>query len=239
MLIGFDRESALKIYGKAPGEVLEGPYRAGCWSYTSQGKKKRRYSPAEARATLAAVGFNNGVWQKDKSMSLRFKLCYREGDSYYERVASKFAASMQNLGIEVIPIGVPAAMWQERICQQHEFDLVLDRYLYREDMDITPFFSPASGLLGYQNDMLNEYIAKIKNSQLRKDEIQGLYQAMDRFLWDNLPAVFLWSLNECVGVRSNLVEVTKNVNGTEVTEPIMAFDGYDFFGNIPRWRVKP
>jgi ABC-type oligopeptide transport system substrate-binding subunit len=149
-------------------------------------------------------------------------------------VAAKFSDAMRNIGIEIIPIGVSVSMWQKKIYRQHDFDLVLDRYLYREDMDISPFFSSSGGVLGYQDRLLNEYIAKIKNSQLRKDEILGLYQAMDRFLWNNLPVVFLWSLNHCVGIRSNLAE--KYGGGT--IEPIRALDGYDFFGNISRWRIR-
>jgi hypothetical protein len=81
---------------------------------------------------------------------------------------------------------------------------------------------------------LDEYIAKMKNSQLRKDEIQALYQAMDRFLWNNLPTIFLWNLNQCVGIRSNLMEKCEN----RPSEPIRALDGYDFFGNISRWRIN-
>ncbi|MFQ5647380.1 MAG: ABC transporter substrate-binding protein [bacterium] len=225
MLTGFNRENALSIYGDAPGELLEGPYRSGSWAYTGDGKPKRRYSPAEARATLAAIDLPGGTGS--------FRLCYRQGDSYDERVASKFTDDMENIGIKIIPVGISRPMWQKKIYQQRDFDLVLDRYLYREDMDISPFFSRGSGLLGYQNELLGEYLAKIRNSRLRRDEIQGLYQAMDRFLWKKLPVLFLWSLNQCVGVRSNLVEVTGSI-----TEPLRAFDGYDFYGNIPRWRVR-
>jgi ABC-type transport system substrate-binding protein len=238
MLIGFDRESTLKIYGKAPGEILEGPYPAGSWAYSSEDKKKRRYAPGEAKATLAAIGFKGGRWQQNKRVVLKFRLCYRQGDTYYERVAAKFADAMDNIGIEIIPIGITGPMWQKTIYQQRDFDLVLDRYLYREDMDISPFFSSSGGVLGYQNRLLNEYLAKIKNSQLRKDELQGLYQAMDRFLWNNSPVIFLWSLNQSVGVRSNLAENIVGNDGGKTIEPIRALDGYDFFGNISRWQIQ-
>ena len=73
---------------------------------------------------------------------------------------------------------------------------------------------------------------------MRKDEIQGLYQAMDRFLWNNSPVIFLWSLNQCVGLRSNLVEEITDTGDGKTDEPIRALDGYDFFGNISRWQIQ-
>jgi len=239
MLLGLDRTSMLKVYGEYPGEVLDGPYTSGVWAYTNQDKKRRRYSPDEAKAILRAIGFDNGVWRENMNIKLKFRLSYKQGDPYYEKITNQFVNAMSNIGIKIIPIGIPYAVFDRKIYKNRDFDLVLGKHLYREDMDVTQFFSATNGFLGFQTEQLDEYIAKLRSSQLRKDEIQGLYQAMDRFLWNNLPVIFLWSLNESVGVRKDLqsdMNVAQTHSNTHF-ERIRAFDGYDFFGNIDRWNL--
>ncbi len=239
MLLGLDRKSMIHIYGEYPGEVLQGPYRSGVWAYTNQDKKRRTYSPSEAREILKAIGFEKGVWKDNSDIRLEFRLGYKQGDPYYEKIANQFLNAMSSLGIKIIPVGIPEAVFSRRIYQKRDFDLVLGKYQFREDMDVTQFFSATNGFLGFQTEQLDEYIAKLRSSQLRKDEIQGLYQAMDRFLWNKLPVLFLWSLNESVGVRVNIKEYT-GANGLAeaVPENIRVFDGYDFFGNISRWTLR-
>jgi len=236
MLLGLDRESMLKVYGEYPGEVLQGPYLSGVWAYTNQDKKRRRYSQDEAKAILKAIGFEKGVWKNNMDIKLKFRISYKQGDPYYEKITNQFVNSMGYIGIKILPVGVPEAVFDRRIYQERNFDLVLGKYMYREDMDVTQFFSVSNGFLGFQTEQLDEYIAKLRSSQLRRDEIQGLYQAMDRFLWNNLPVIFLWSLNESVGVRKDLQNTVTAQKAT--SENIRAFDGYNFFGNIARWALK-
>ena len=114
-------------------------------------------------------------------------------------------AQLKQIGIATKLEFVDAALYQERVFNKHRFDLTLNVWSFNEIEDIFPLFrtgQPAN-YIGYSNaDVDAQLDASRRESDYKahRDIMVGLHEMLN----EDLPYVFLWSLDIYSGVSKDI-----------------------------------
>lgn len=220
-----DRQQALDLIGE--GELISGPFTLSS-RYYNHDVSVPKQDLNKATALMQQAGFtkNGAEWTKDgKPMELRFFYDQALGEQG-QTVATNVVGQLKKFGIGVSnPAAVGGEVWEERIMQKREFDMVMGVWSFDVNEDIGQLFSKAGprNFVGYADANTDQLLAGAYASQ-DPSEQQAYLKELHRRLAETSPYLFLWSLR-------NFSAISWDVTGAHI-------QAYYYFTQFPDWNIK-
>lgn len=211
---GLDREEMLKAHYGNRGTLISGPFPPASWAYNFD-VKPWGYDRRRAAQLLDEAGITdaNGDGMRDfdgKPVNLRIvSLAQSE---VQKAVVLDLQQQMKNLGLKAEVRFMEPMAWKKAIFEDHDFDIVLAEWTFDNSVNIfTLFHSTQTGpnqnnFGGYASpdvDRLLENSRDATNSEM----LRAIYGELHKKLHEELPYVFLWSLNRYAAISSRIENV--------------------------------
>lgn len=206
--LALDREELLSAH-LGQGDILSGPFTESSPFYNFD-VELREQDIEEAKSLLKEAGYklNRGVQTKGRN-KLKLTFVLNKDTPNSQQLALSIQAQLKQIGVEVvIDFTTDAALYQEKVFNRRKFDLTLNIWSFNEIEDIYPLFHSKgpSNYIGYSNPDVD---AKLDASR-RETDYKAYKQVMvdlHAMLNDDLPYVFLWSLDMYSGLTRQLKEI--------------------------------
>ena len=163
------------------------------------------YDPARARALLREAG-----WGAKEIPKLTLKL---PPPSYARRSGEIIADQLSKIGLHLEVQPVEWAQWLSEVFRGRQFDLSIVSHTEPNDMEI---YARTDYYFGYDSDDFRSLLDELSRASSPK-KIRKLRQRAQRYLHEDLPAIFLFQLPK------NMVRV-RNLEGLWQNSPIQAND---------------
>ena len=202
--LALDREELLGAH-LGQGDILSGPFTESS-PYYNFDVEAREQDLDEAKSLLSQAGYKmkRGVRTKGRTkLSLNFVLNKDLPNS--QQLALSIQAQLKQIGINVKTTFVDAALYQEKVFNRKQFDLTMNVWSFNEIEDIFPLFRTGapSNYISYSNKQID---AKLDESRRESDykAHKEIMMNLHEMLNDDLPYVFLWSLDIYSGLSRQL-----------------------------------
>jgi len=202
-------EELLKPIGT--GDILSGPFVKSSPYYNHEPDvKPAAINLVQAQELFKAAGYvrKGDFWEKGgKPLTLRLSVP-RSLDSAKE-VVLNLQTQLSKGGVKVDPIWENDASWKKKIWRDLDFDLVLSVWTFDAKEDIyDQFHSKGSkNFISYNNPQVDQQLSKgiqAVDPQARKQ----IYRAVHKMLNQDLPYIFLWSLDSYSAISTRVENVT-------------------------------
>ena len=211
---GLDREAMLQAHYGNRGTVISGPFPPASWAYNYD-VKPWSHDVTVAAALLAEAGAEDrdgdGVLDLD-GRTLRFRLLSLAQNEAQKAVVLDVQQQLKNLGIELKVRFLEPMAWKQAVFEDHEFDLVLAEWTFDNSVNIyTLYHSTEAGpgmnnLGGYANPDVDRLL-EASRAATDSEVLRTVYGELHRQLHEDLPYLFLWSLNRYAAVASRIDQV--------------------------------
>ncbi|GAB6061714.1 ABC transporter substrate-binding protein [Deferrisoma palaeochoriense] len=211
MVRGIDRQAMLKAHYGGRGVVISGPFPPASWAYNFD-VKPWPHEPDMAAKLLEEAGVvdsdGDGVREKD-GQPVRLRLVSLAADEAQKAVVLDLQQQFRRLGIAVEVKFLEPSAWRKAVFQDHAFDLVLAEWTFDHSVNVYSLFHSAEAGPGRNNlgayanpevDRLLEQSRRAPNSEA----LRAVYGELHRVLHDDLPYLFLWSLNRYAAVSTRI-----------------------------------
>lgn len=201
--LALDREELLSAH-LGQGDVISGPFTESS-PYYNFDVETREQDLDEAKRLLAEAGYKTSQSRKRRGKKLKLTLVLSRDLPSHQDLGLSIQAQLKQIGITTKLEFVDAALYQERVFNKHRFDLTLNVWSFNEIEDIFPLFrtgQPAN-YIGYSNaDVDAQLDASRRESDYKahRDIMVGLHEMLN----EDLPYVFLWSLDIYSGVSKDI-----------------------------------
>ncbi len=204
-----DIEELLKPIGT--GDILSGPYVKSSPYYNHDPDVQPAHLDlARAEQLLMEAGFTRGAqyWEKN-GKPLQFKLTVPRNQDSAREVVLNLQTQLAKAGIKLDPSWENDASWKKKIWHDRAFDMVLAVWTFDAKEDIYEQFHSkgAKNFVSYHNPevdrLLDEGIQTI-DPQKRKE----IYRTVHRILNQDLPYIFLWTLDSYSAISTRVENVT-------------------------------
>jgi peptide/nickel transport system substrate-binding protein len=202
-------EELLKPIGT--GDILSGPFVKSSPYYNHDADVKPvSPNPAQAQEAFKAAGYvrKGDYWEKGgKPLTLRLSI-NRSLDSARE-VVLNLQTQLAKGGIKVEPIWENDASWKKKIWRDQDFDLVLAIWSFDAKEDIyDQFYSKGSkNFISYNNPQVDQLLTK-GSQAIDPQQRKQIYRQVHRVLNQDLPYIFLWSLDSYSAISTRVENVT-------------------------------
>jgi peptide/nickel transport system substrate-binding protein len=205
--LALDREEILSAH-LGQGDILSGPFTESS-PYYNFDVEAREQDLDEANRLLDEAGYkkSRGVRKRGRNkLILEFVLNKDLPNS--QQLALSIQAQLKQVGIEIKTKFVDAALYQEQVFNRKQFDLTMNIWSFNEIEDIFPLFRSGapSNYISYANPTVDSKLDASRREtdyKVHKEIMMELHQVLN----DDLPYVFLWSLD----IYSGLSRQLKNV----------------------------
>jgi peptide/nickel transport system substrate-binding protein len=220
-----ERQQALDLIGE--GELISGPFTLSS-RYYNHDVPVPSQNVAQATELMQAAGYvkNGNVWTKDgKKLELRFFYDASLGEQG-QTVATNLAGQLKKFGIDVsAPTELGGEVWEEKIMQKKDYDLVMSVWSFDVNEDIGQLFKKGGvrNFVGYGDDKTDQLLSGAYKSQ-DPSEQQAYMKELHRRLAETTPYMFLWSLR-------NFSAISWDVTGAHI-------QAYYYFTQFPDWDIK-
>ena len=211
---GIDREAMLKAHYGGRGVVISGPFPPASWAYNFD-VKPWPHEPDAASRLLDEAGLvdsdGDGIREKD-GKPVRFRLVSLAASEAQKAVVLDLQQQLKGLGIGIEVKFLEPSAWRKAVFQDHDFDLVLAEWTFDHSVNIYSLFHSAEAGPGRNNlgayanpevDRLLDETREVTNSEA----LRAAYGELHRILHDDLPYLFLWSLNRYAAVSTRIDNV--------------------------------
>jgi len=223
--MAIDRDQALNLIGE--GELISGPFTLSS-RYYNHDVAVPSQDVNSAGALMGEAGYTkaNGVWTKGgKPLELRFFYDEAMGEQG-QTVATNLVGQLKKFGVSISnPAAIGGELWEERIMQKKDFDLVMGVWSFDVNEDIGQLFSRGGvrNFVKYSDDRTDQLLNGAYASQ-DPSEQQAYMKELHRRLAETSPYVFLWSLR-------NFSAISWDVRGAHI-------QAYYYFSQFPDWNIK-
>ena len=223
--LAVDRQQALDLIGE--GELISGPFTLSS-RYYNHDVAVPSQNVADATKMMEEAGYKKEgtLWTKGgKAVELRFFYDEALGEQG-QTVATNIVGQLKKFGINVSnPAAIGGELWEERIMQKRDYDLVMGVWSFDVNEDIGQLFANGGvrNFVGYQDDRTDQLLQGAYESQ-DPSEQQAYMKEIHRRLAETSPYVFLWSLR-------NFSAISWDVTGAHI-------QAYYYFSQLPDWDVK-
>lgn len=205
-----DREALIREVRLGRARPINSPFGRGSWASTVV--PGIPYDPAAAERLLDAAGWQpaTGGTRANDGRGLAFTLRYPSGSSERERAATRIAADLRTVGIEVRLLADRLADLVDRVNVTREYDLCILGWTVpiephgTRDVWTTGGLQNGSGLADVTIDLLYEEAAVITGCG--RDERAQAYGEIQRRVADAIPCVFLFE-NQSLTATSTRIAV--------------------------------
>ena len=205
--LALDREEILSAH-LGQGDILSGPFTESS-PYYNFDVEAREQDLDEAKRLLNEAGYkkSRGIRKKGRN-KLILKFVLNKDLPNSQQLALSIQAQLKQVGIEVKTKFVDAALYQEQVFNRKQFDLTMNIWSFNEIEDIFPLFrsKAPSNYISYSNSDVDSKLDASRREtdyKVHKEIMMELHQMLN----DDLPYVFLWSLD----IYSGLSRQLKNV----------------------------
>ena len=205
--LALDREELLSAH-LGQGDILSGPFTEAS-PYYNFDVEAREQDLDEAKSLLQEAGYRlkRGIQTKGrKKLSLRFVLNKDLPNS--QQLALSIQTQLKQIGIEVVTKFVDAALYQEQVFNRKKFDLTMNVWSFNEIEDIYPLFRTGgpSNYISYSNPDVDSKLDASRRETDYKAHKQIMIE-LHSILNEDLPYVFLWSLDIYSGLSRQLKDI--------------------------------
>ena len=205
--LAMDREELLGAH-LGQGDILSGPFTESS-PYYNFDVEAREQDLEEAKSLLDQAGYKmkRGIRKRGRSkLSLKFVLNKDLPNS--QQLALSIQAQLKQVGIEVVTKFVDAALYQEQVFNRKQFDLTMNVWSFNEIEDVFPLFRSGapSNYISYSNKSVDGKLDASRREtdyKVHKEIMMELHQMLN----DDLPYVFLWSLDIYSGLSRQLKDL--------------------------------
>lgn len=228
---GLDRQEMLKAHYGGRGVLISGPFPPASWAYNFD-VKPWAYDAKGAQALLDEMGAKDtdkdGV-REYKGSPLVFRLVSLAQSEAQKAVILDVQQQLKNLGVKADVKFLEPLAWKKAIFEEHDFDLVLTEWTFDNNVNIYSLFHSTEAGTGRNNmgayanpevDRLLEQSREAANSEA----LRATYGELHRLLRDDLPYIFLWSLQRYAAVSSRIENVRLHP--------------FYFFTHVGAWKEK-
>ncbi len=238
MTYGFNRENALDRIYQNQGALISGPFPpASAFYVRDRDAEPFPYDPAEAIRLLTQAGFGNrapdGTRVNNNGDRLSFTLVVprHEGDDFTPRVTAQFISDMKRIGISIDLQELEFERWIQRVKYEHNFDLAFAQVVFDEAGNVAPLFLStnnkpgAENFTSYNNTEVDELIKRFRETANPSERI-NINRRLHRLLREDVPFMFLWSLNKNAAANQKVRNFM-----TRVTP-------FSFFDYVNEWYIR-
>lgn len=222
-----DFDESLALIGE--GYRISGPFVPSSKYYNhSETVKLVDQDTAEATQLLKQAGWareGEGTW-KNKAGPLSLRIFYRAGmGDQGQTVALNLQAQLRRFGIDAAdPVAMDKAVWNEKVFEQRDFDLVLDSWSFDKNENIYDLFHSdgTQNFVGFSDKEVDTLLDKAIAETDPAAKVAYM-QEVHRRLAQESPYVFLWSLRSYTALRREVESV--------FIQP------FYYFSQFPDWSV--
>ncbi len=191
------------------GEPVSGPYVPSSPFYNHDVPVKSR-DAARAAQLLESAGYSrvDGVWTR-KGQPLTIKLLVPRGLESAQEVAINLQSMLQGAGLKVDnPRFVDEAEWKLRVWRERDYEVVLSQWSFDRTEDIRQqFHSEGTRNFGAYKNAEVDRLLNVARDTLDPQEKKTALREVHRVIANDVPMVFLWTLDSYSAVRTNIRKV--------------------------------
>jgi peptide/nickel transport system substrate-binding protein len=212
LVYGINRKMIVDNLLKGNGQIVEGPYTS-VYKYLDKTIQPRAFDANKAKQLLTEAG-----WDFNRKLSLVVPL----GNKVREQSADIIMANFQQVGLKVEIQKVDFPTLQARR-KAGDYDVALIGWSDILDPDVSSQFRTGgiynSGL--YSNKQVDDLLAKgIVTAEFNARK--AIYDQFQKLIYDDVPAVFLYSPNGLTAVSKRMVNV--NMSTFDITYNLEKWD---------------
>ncbi|MBI5015762.1 MAG: hypothetical protein HZB55_09775 [Deltaproteobacteria bacterium] len=228
---GLDREEMLKAHYGGRGILISGPFPPASWAYNFD-VKPWSYDFKAAEGLLDEMGATDkdkdGV-RSYKGSPLSFRLVSLAQSEAQKAVILDVQQQLKNLGIRAEVKFLEPLAWKKAVFEDHDFDLVLAEWTFDNNVNVYSLFHSTEAGTGrnnmgaYANPDVDRLLEQSRGAPT-SEALRATYGELHRLLRDDLPYVFLWSLQRYAAVSSRIDSVRLHP--------------FYFFTHVGAWKEK-
>lgn len=246
-----NREAILKeLYRTAPDEkahvALTGPFPLKSWATPQSARDTSLYKPGAGALIAEGLG----------GQRIKLRLTFLSDDPRNAKIAQKIKAQVEEASadkagkpaVEIDPVGLPAQAFREKVYTEHDYDLALTTFDYRDDLySLAGLLDPeAAGrdgrnFLGYLATGTNPAEAdrrlrrRIEEARQYRDftkQVKELTHDVHHLFNQRVPFIPLWQLDRYMVVHKDLHLYFDNPASevkAEQLDPAVIFTGVEMW----------
>lgn len=231
LIVGINRKEMLKAHYGNRGTIISGPFPPASWAYNFD-VKPWEADVAVAKNLLEEAGIvdsDGDNIREFKGEPVKLRIVSLAQSEVQKAVVLDLQQQLKNIGLDAMVRFMEPMAWKITVFDEHDFDMVLSEWTFDNSVNIyTLFHSTQTGpnqnnFGGYFNpdvDSLLEESREAKSSEM----LRAVYGELHKKLHDDLPYLFLWSLNRYAAVHSRIESVRLHP--------------FYFFSYIAGWKEK-
>ena len=214
LTIGLDREEMLKAHYGNRGTIISGPFPPASWAYNFD-VKPWDYDKRRAAQMLDDAGIKDGNGDNVREFDgkpINLKIVSLAQSEVQKAVVLDLQQQLKNLGIKAEVRFMEPMAWKKAVFEDHDFDLVLAEWTFDNSVNIyTLFHSTQAGpnqnnFGGYVNAEVDKLLEDSRDAA-NSEVLRAIYGELHKKLHNDLPYVFLWSLNRYAAISSRIENV--------------------------------
>lgn len=231
LVAGLNRTEMLKAHYGNRGTIISGPFPPASWAYNFD-VKPTEYKPDRATALLeelGAVDTNGDKVREWQGQPITLRLVSLAQSEVQKAVVLDLQQQLKNMGLGVEVRFLEPMAWKSMVFEEHEFDLVLAEWTFDNSVNVYTLFhstqaGPNQNNFGAYSNPEADRMLDDSRQAANSEKLRATYGELHRFLADDIPYVFLWSLNRYAAVSSRIENVRLHP--------------FYFFSYIADWKEK-
>lgn len=187
------------------GQTISGPFAPRSPFY-NESVKPLPYNLRAARKLMEGAGYKRrrGRFAKGKRR-LKLRMVVNKDWSMYKDVCLDIQTRLQKAGFEIELEWLDAASWRQKVIKDKNFDLSIGAWSFDEASDVYPLFHSKGekNYFGYKNARMDALLEQSKKTQ-DPELFREIYFRVHALAHEDLPYVFLWSVNSYTAISSQL-----------------------------------
>lgn len=207
--LSIDRQEMLKAHYGGRGTLITGPFPPSSWAYNAD-VKAWGYDPRGAQALLEQSGARDtdkdGV-REFKGKPLVFRLVTLAQNEAQKAVVLDLQQQLKNAGIKLDVRFLEPLAWKKAVFDDHDFDFVLSEWTFDDSVNVYSLFhsqetGPGQNNIGGYASPRADQLLEGSRRAAHPEALRAVYGELHKLLRDELPYVFLWSLQRYAAVKS-------------------------------------
>jgi peptide/nickel transport system substrate-binding protein len=231
LVAGLSRAEMLKAHYGNRGTIISGPFPPASWAYNFD-VKPTEYKPERATALLeelGAVDTNGDKVREWQGQPITLRLVSLAQSEVQKAVVLDLQQQLKNMGLGVEVRFLEPMAWKSMVFEEHEFDLVLAEWTFDNSVNVYTLFhstqaGPSQNNFGAYSNPEADRMLDDSRQAANSEKLRATYGELHRLLADDVPYVFLWSLNRYAAVSSRIENVRLHP--------------FYFFSYIADWKEK-
>ena len=207
LVAALDRDELRRVH-LGDGHTISGPFAPRSPFYNDD-VPPHAFAPGTVQGLMREAGYRKvqGVFTR-KGRTLSLRLAINKDWNAYKDVILDLQSRLRSAGFEVTLDWLEPAVWRERVRRKRDFDLSIGAWSFDEASDVYDLFHSRGRLnyFGYRSRRMDALL-----DQSRRTRDPELYREIQRRVHkhahEDLPYVFLWSVQSYTAVTSRLTGV--------------------------------